>query len=343
MTRPRGTRPPAHALLERRYRRLLALYPAAYRAANEDEMLGVAMSRAAPDQRRPGRGEAASLIASGIRMRFGLLLPGLRAPAWRESAAVFGIFGPILLAAIHAESLVGQLTPEPFVGAGRLSAADMVLTAGWSLAAGATVLRWRRIAAAGASLAAIGEAAHMAVRYFSAPPFVVASWWQLALAIMTVLAAVTVAACPESGKQSVPGWVIAAVTAIAALLVAFPAIESAFTTVTLLNGGGASVSNPMFGAQDLLKKGLFAVLAITLLGAVARMKPAARRRVVAQSVPVAAAGVLSAWGAGRFLAPGPLWVALGALPVLSFAAGMALISRHERMLRLVGAGERDAA
>jgi hypothetical protein len=84
------------------------------------------------------------------------------------------------------------------------------------------------------------------------------------------------------------------------------------------------------------------VLVIALLGVVARMKPAARRRVMAQSVPVAAAGVLSAWGAGRFLAPGPLWVALGAVPVLGFAAGMTLISRYERMLRLVAAGERDA-
>jgi len=41
-------REPAAEALERRYRRLLAWYPHVYRAANADDMLGVALARSAP-------------------------------------------------------------------------------------------------------------------------------------------------------------------------------------------------------------------------------------------------------------------------------------------------------
>jgi hypothetical protein len=321
---------------------LLAWYPGAYRAANEDEMLGVALAGAAPDQRRPGLGEAASLIASGIRTRFGLLLPGLRGPAWRDAAATFGILGPILLAAIHAESLVGQLA-GPFGEAGHLSAASIVLAGGWYLVAGAAIWRWRRIAAVGASLAAATEAAHVATRYASAPPFLVVSWWQLMLAVTTALAAVTLLAGPQGGNRPLSRRVIATVTTLAAVVVAAPAIESALTTVTIYDGGAVVASSPVSGAEGLLREGLLAGLALMLLVAVARLSAAARRRVLVLSVPAAAVAVLTAWGFGGFIASSqrfphpvllsaPQWAALGAVPVLGFAAGMMLISRHERML-----------
>jgi hypothetical protein len=344
MSRSLGRQPAARVLLERRYRMLLAWYPGAYRAANEDEMLGVALAGAAPDQRRPGLGEAASLITSGIRTRFGLLLPGLRDSAWRDAAATFAILGPILLAAIHAESLVGQLAAGPFEEAGQLSTASIVLAGGWSLVAGAAIWRWRRIAAVGASLAAASEAAHVATRYASAPSFLVVSWWQLMLAVTTALAAVTLLAGPPGGNRPLSRRVIAAVTALAAVLVAAPAIESALTTFTSYDDGAVvAASNPMFGAEGLLREGLLAGLALMLLVAVARLSAAARRRVLVLSVPVAAVAVLTAWGFRGFLASSPQfphpvllsapqWAALAAVPVLGFAAGMMLISRHERMI-----------
>jgi hypothetical protein len=55
--------------LERRYRRLLAFYPAAFRREHEQEILTVLMAGAAEGQRWPRLGEAADLLRSAIYMR----------------------------------------------------------------------------------------------------------------------------------------------------------------------------------------------------------------------------------------------------------------------------------
>jgi hypothetical protein len=346
MTRTRCTRRPAQDLLERRYRRLLAAYPAAYRAANEDEMLGVALAGAAPGQRGPGLAEAVSLVLSGARLRLRGLLAGMQVNDWRDAAAVFGLIGPILITALYAESVAGQVASGWVGTPTRLSVSTLALAAGWSLVAGAAILRWRWAAAAGASLGAVGEAARMAVLYASNPSYLVVSWWQLMLAMMTALAAVTLLVGAGSAKRPLSWRVITALLAAAAVLAAAPAIESPFTTVTMVYGGGASVSNPLFGIWELLRKGLFIGLAGTVLAAVAQLDAAARRRVVVLAVPAAAAATLTAWGFGGFLASSqrfvhpllltaPQWAALGAVPVLALAAGMALLSRHEQMLRQV--------
>lgn len=52
--------------LERRYRRLLALYPRAFRREHEEEMLTVLMAGAKDGQRRPRLGETADLIKNAI-------------------------------------------------------------------------------------------------------------------------------------------------------------------------------------------------------------------------------------------------------------------------------------
>jgi hypothetical protein len=55
--------------LERRYRRLLACYPAAFRREREHEMLSVLMAGAEQDQRWPRLGEVADLLRSATFMR----------------------------------------------------------------------------------------------------------------------------------------------------------------------------------------------------------------------------------------------------------------------------------
>jgi hypothetical protein len=62
------------ARLERRYRRLLACYPRAFRREHEQEILSVLMAGADEGQQRPRLGEAADLIRSAIWMR---LRPGV--------------------------------------------------------------------------------------------------------------------------------------------------------------------------------------------------------------------------------------------------------------------------
>jgi hypothetical protein len=89
LTRPPGPSEPAR--LERRYRRMLACYPRAYRRENEDEILAVLLACAHDGQQRPGLAESADLIKSALRMR---LWPAARPPrtvqiaVWLMCAAV---------------------------------------------------------------------------------------------------------------------------------------------------------------------------------------------------------------------------------------------------------------
>ena len=55
--------------LERRYRRLLAFYPRAFRKEREEEMVTVLMARSRPEQRWPRPAEVTDLTRHGLRMR----------------------------------------------------------------------------------------------------------------------------------------------------------------------------------------------------------------------------------------------------------------------------------
>jgi hypothetical protein len=94
------------APLEIRYRRLLAVYPAAHRQAYEEEMVGVLMAGAEPGQRRPALGEAVDLLWSGLVARFGRGRQDLRSAVWRDAAAVAGLIGVVLLAAVPCRRLI---------------------------------------------------------------------------------------------------------------------------------------------------------------------------------------------------------------------------------------------
>jgi hypothetical protein len=69
--------------LERRYRRLLACYPRAYRRENEEEILAVLLASAHDGQQRPDLAQCADLIKSAMRMR---LRPAARAPRTVQAA-----------------------------------------------------------------------------------------------------------------------------------------------------------------------------------------------------------------------------------------------------------------
>lgn len=64
--------------LERRYRRLLAWYPRAFRCEHEDEMLVVLMAGASSGRRRPGLADSADLIRNATWMR---IRPWVQRPA----------------------------------------------------------------------------------------------------------------------------------------------------------------------------------------------------------------------------------------------------------------------
>jgi len=89
LTPPRGA---AQAELERRYRRLLRLYPRGFRARRGTEMLGVLMASARDGQTRPVPGDVADIVRGSLLMR-------LRGPrgGWASALAVFALLAPLFL------------------------------------------------------------------------------------------------------------------------------------------------------------------------------------------------------------------------------------------------------
>lgn len=81
-----------HAELERRYRRLLRLYPREFRARHTDEMIGVLMASAADGQDRPARGDVGDIVRSSLLAR-------LRGPrgGWPFALSAFALVAPLFL------------------------------------------------------------------------------------------------------------------------------------------------------------------------------------------------------------------------------------------------------
>ena len=168
-------REPAAEALERRYRRLLAWYPAGYRAANADDMLGVALARSASGQRWPEPGEAVNLIASGAGER---LAGMLRQPDHQDTAAVLAIAGPLLLAAGAVRTMGSPYVFTPVIPVhiepAQKMATAIAFAAWWALVALAGMLRWRRVAAAAARLGLAGQAAMLVLAVLISRA---GSWW----------------------------------------------------------------------------------------------------------------------------------------------------------------------
>jgi len=83
--------------LERRYRRLLAWYPADHRRVHAEEMVGVLLAAASQDRRRPSIADALDLIKGGLQTR---IRPGRSEgldAGWHDTLAVASIVIPTLL------------------------------------------------------------------------------------------------------------------------------------------------------------------------------------------------------------------------------------------------------
>jgi hypothetical protein len=99
--------------LERRYRRLLACYPKAFRRDSEDEIIAVLLATAAHGQRRVGLAEAADLLLGALRMHLGLsraprpvrtavrLMCVGAALTLADLATIVGTLGAVRSAAVH--------------------------------------------------------------------------------------------------------------------------------------------------------------------------------------------------------------------------------------------------
>jgi hypothetical protein len=330
-------------VLERRYRRLFACYPASYRATSEDEMLGVAMAGTKPGQRWPTWGEVRSLILGGARTWLGELLSGIRGPAWGDACAVFAFMAAVLLSASYGRLFTAHLMPFIPGGPARPIPTAFVLVSGWPVAAAAVALGWRRLAAVTASLDLGGTAVLVVARHATDPWALVDSWWQLILAVTASVATIAWLANPRPANRVLPRWSAAALAGVAAVFAASPLVYSSVTKVRLSHGGTV-VSSVLDGMAGDLNYSLIAVMAAALLIGLVRVAPAVRRRVLIMTVPELAAWALVRWAFGGFLASSlgsgrsvqltaPQWAALAAVPALGLVAGMIWLRRHERMLR----------
>jgi len=167
-----------HAELERRYRRLLRLYPREFRARRTDEMIGVLMAGAADGQDRPARGDVSDIVR-------GSLLARLRGPrgGWPFALSAFALTAPLFLVltdilqaafpyqeshartsvlAAHGGPAAGSpqsaLVPQHAVGLPLTSQpAFLILAAGHLIVAAAVLAGLRRTALAALVIAAAAD------------------------------------------------------------------------------------------------------------------------------------------------------------------------------------------
>jgi hypothetical protein len=182
--------------MERRYRRVLALYPKDHRREHAEEMVGVLLAAdgdtpvRTPNPvawaRRSGRHAAdlADLIGGALRIRGRMALSRIRRTRWlswtvrdqrwSDALAVVSVIAPLLLlvAALTEfrlpQAVASSITGHPHWGvSASLGLADLPMAAG---APGVTLLvflRLRRLAGLGALATAIGQVAAGAVPAFA--------------------------------------------------------------------------------------------------------------------------------------------------------------------------------
>jgi hypothetical protein len=225
--------------LERRYRRLLTLYPAAHRAEHGAEMLGILLEGAMGSHgiRRYGQHflDVADLIGGAARIRGRLALATVRRwwslrstvrdTRWNDALSVVSVVAPILLivAALTqfdvpqaAASLVVGHPFWPVVGGGGLYVPDWALVIGAPLVLLLGVARLRRTAGLAALLTAISQLVLL-------PVYGTASYLSPALAFSVLLAgtagvALLLSNGPSRGFELVRWWGAVLIGAFALVL-----------------------------------------------------------------------------------------------------------------------------
>ena len=207
-------------ILERRYRRLLACYPYAYRAAYGEEMLAVALAAARPGAHWPDAGEAADLIFTGLRRRLGSARPASLDPAWRDAAGIAAVIGPIVMAAFAAAPNPGT-RGLPYFAAESFS--GIIVAALWFAVAVAGMLRWRRLALVGSCMLSAGLIYELSRATPNEPNKFGVYGWKVVFAALIVGSALLAL---KSKPRLLSWWAATATAAIAMLLALLPAIQS---------------------------------------------------------------------------------------------------------------------
>jgi hypothetical protein len=349
--------------LERRYRRLLAWYPAEHRRVYGDEMLGVMLAGARAGQRHPGWSETVDVLAAAMWMRTRRLLPGARDARWSDAFAVLGTLAPMLLFVVAAHYPVGRSAwqlrlPEPHVQVWPSLNAWLFALAPLAIAVTA-LLRWRLLAAATAWAAVLGEVVLLGARYHTDPVRVLSLLWTLVL-FVTIAGAMSVRGAAGRVRAVLGRRRIVLFAAACALLALSSAVEPFTTRIVQVAGAvrqvdawpGGTYLSPSFpgGSVGVPTLALYLLAVALILVALARIAGPIRRRLLALLAPVVVlVAVVTLFFQGyeassaRFSSPVLLvpaqWAILVAVPVITFLAAVAAVHRRERTLHLMELGQ----
>ncbi|MGW3604452.1 hypothetical protein [Micromonospora sp. NPDC005161] len=329
--------------LDQVYRWLLACYPREYRQQYEDEMLGVLLDDAAPDQRRPAARDVLALVGGAFRAHVRQLDARLSVDAWREAAAVLGLIASLVLFARAARLPVLHLAlladGHPFgLGQEVVSWPSWLGSGVWLVVAMLAALRWSRTAAATAVCAAAFEVVRVAGEYGQYST--VFNLWPAVLAGMVPVALVVRA--PGSGTAGIARWRLGLLAAATLVSVGAPSIATvAFAdrwtepvrTSWIFTVGVGQIEAILLSVGYLL-------FALVILSTPAVL----RRRLLALVVPVGVTLLLTRLGlgtTGTFLERGTHDGVLDALtpaqgltlvlvPALLFAVAVAVLHYRER-------------
>jgi hypothetical protein len=302
--------------MERRYRRLLTLYPKDHRREHAEEMIGVLFAAADYDARirapkpvawalRSGQhvADCADLVAGAARIRGRMLGKRVkqasrsawmvRDPRWRDALAVVSVIAPLLLvvaalAEFHLpQAVASSLTGHPHW---RLTAAlglsDLPLAAGVPAVAVLALLRLRRLAGLSALAAAIGQgllAQDGTAAQRPAPPF---TGYASPVVAFTVLLACTAAAALLLSPG--PGRGLALLTRGGAVLIGAGALILGGFSV----GGNVWLASPSgftkgLGSEVTGLPGDLLIAAVLVVAAVGCLRAPVSRRVLALlAIPV---------------------------------------------------------
>lgn len=271
--------------LELRYRRLLAAYPPVHRHTYEGEMIAVLMAGSRPGQRFPSPADAVNLVFTGLRARLGGRTPLAGDSAWRDAAAVVGLLGAVVLAAVPARRLSDGLylmaTGDPMraYAIEGLLLLDVALRAVlWLAVAVAAVAGARRPSAGLAVLAGLAEGALLAAWSARDSHRILGQSWLPVLTVLVVgslfVAVRGRTAATVLGRRGV-GWATgAAILVVTSDYVGTWSIVPMHLTASITLGG-VSLPSPLRLAAALL-----------LLRALWSLHPPVRRRVLIAAVPV---------------------------------------------------------
>ncbi|GAB4059181.1 hypothetical protein [Catellatospora paridis] len=355
-----------HEQLERRYERLLALFPAAHRREYEDEMMGVLLAGAAPQQRYPGLGETANLIRCAVWLRVGGRGAGSADRYWASAAAVFGLVVCLMMLTYRLGIMGAEV-----LGGWRIDGRLLIVPgqwwlamAGWTVAVAFAFTRFRLVAAAGAWVAALSEVAVEIIGYPSWPSHLVEVWWMLVLSVGAAFALTVRGRTRPQGALGVRRTVV--MSSAFAVLAVLPAVDASLAVVTRYGDGGFSIgalggynAPGWLGGHHVsgvitLVPGL--ICALVILYCLLRAEAPVRRRLVAMFAPALALNLVvppvfngflvstQRFNPPVLLVPGQ-WVFLIVFPLVLFAVGALLVvrgERHAHLIELGRAAEREA-